>query len=100
MSSLGLQEIELDTLPAALEAVNTGPDLELHLTPLGRSRRGSYDPQEHMQTSQANPRAHGQHTGTPESSITPNMIPEQDIGIRHGTTHIEESSGLTVELGC
>ena len=98
MSSLGLEEIGLDTLPAAPEAVNTGPDLEVDLTPLGSSRRRSYDPQEHMQTSQASPRAHGKHTGTPKSSIAPNTIPEQDVGVRRGTTHIEESSGLTVEL--
>ena len=98
MSTLGLAEIELDALPAAPEAINPEPDLEVNLTPLGRFPRRSYDPQ-HMQRSQASPRAQGQRMGTPESSIAANVIPEQDIGVRHGTTHIEENSGLTVELG-
>ena len=99
MSSLGLEEIELDPLPAASGAGDIEPGLEVNLTPLGRSPRRSYDPQEHMQRSQASPRAHGQRMGTPESSIAANAIPEQDVGVRHGTTHIEEDSGLTVELG-
>ena len=99
VSSLGLEEIELDTLPTAPEAVDIESGLEVNLTPLGRSPRRSYDPQEHMQRSQASPRAHGQRMGTPESSIAANAIPEQDVGVRHGTTHIEEDSGLTVELG-
>ena len=99
MSSLGLAEIELDALPAAPVAINPGPDLEVNLTPLGRFPRRSYDPQEHVQRSQASPRAQGQRMGTPESSIAANAIPEQDIGVRHGTTHIEENIGLTVELG-
>ena len=98
MSSLGLDEIELDSLPTAPEAVDIEPDLEANLTPLGRSPRRSYDPQEHMQTSQVSPRAHGQRMGTPESSIAANVIPEQDVGVRHDTTHFEENSGLTVEL--
>ena len=99
MSSLGPEEIELHTLPAAAEAVNTEPDLEVDLTPLRGFPRRSYDPQVHMQRSQASPRAHGQRMGIQESSIAANAIPEQDVGVRHGTTHIEENNGLTVELG-
>ena len=99
MSGLDLEEIEVDTLPTALEAVNTEPELEVNLTPLGRFPRHSCDPQEHMERSQATPRAHGQRMGTLESSNTADAIPEQDIGVRHDTTHIEENSGLTVELG-
>ena len=98
-SGLDLEEIEVDTLPTAPEAVNIEPDLEVNLTPLGRLQRHSYNPQEHMQRSQASPRAHGQRMGNPESSTAANAIPEQDIGVRHGTTHIDENSGLTVELG-
>ena len=99
MNSPDPEEIELDTLPAAPEAVDTEPNLEANLTASVRFPPRSYDPREHMQRSQASPRAHGQRMGTPESSITADAIPEQDIGIRHGITHIEENSGLTVELG-
>ena len=99
MSVLSLEEIGSDTLPATPEAVNTEPDLDLNLTPLERSRRRSYDQQQHMQTSQASPRAHGQGMASPESSIGVNTIPEQDVGVRHDTTHIEANNGLTVELG-
>ena len=100
MSILSLEEIGSDTLPATPEAVNTEADLGLNLTPLlERSPRRSYDPQQHIHTSQASPRAHGQGMVVQESSIAANMIPEQDVGVRHGTTHIEENNGLTVELG-
>lgn len=99
MSSLGLEEIEVDTLPTAPEAVDIEPDLETHLTASVQLPPRSYDPGEHMQTSHASPRAHGQRMGTPESSIAVNALPEQDAGVRHDTAHIEENSGLTVELG-
>lgn len=98
MSILGLEEIELDTLPTAPEALDIAPDLEAHLTASVQLPPRSYDPGEHMQTSHASPRAHGQRMGTPVSSIAANAIPEQDIGVRHGTTHIEENNRLTVEL--
>ena len=98
MSSLGLEEIELDTLPTAPEALDIEPDLEANLTASVRLPPRSYDPRERMQTSHASPRAHGQSMGTPVSSIAANAIPEQDIGVRHGTTHIEENNGLAVEL--
>ena len=99
MSSLGLEEMEVDTLPTAPEAVDIESDLEANLTASGRLPPRSYDPQEHMHTSQASPRAYGQRMGTRGSSTAANAIPEQDIGVRHGHTHIEENSGLTVELG-
>ena len=99
MSSLGLEELELDTLATAPEAVDIEPDLEGNLTESVRLPPRSYDPREHMQTSHASPRAHGQRMGTPESSIAVNALPEQDAGVRHDTAHIEENSGLTVELG-
>lgn len=99
MSSLGLGEIELDTLPTAPEAVDIEPDLEANLTTSVRFPPRSYYPQEHMPRSQASPRAHGQRMSNTESSIAVNAQPEEDVGVRQGTTHIEESSGLTVELG-
>ena len=99
MNSLGPEETELDTLPAAPEAVDIEPNLEANLTASVRFPPRSYDPREHMQRSQASPRAHGQRMGTPESPIAANAIPEQDIGVRHDTPHIEGNSGLTMELG-
>ena len=99
MSILGLEEIELDTLPTAPEALDIEPDLEANPTASVRLPPRSYDPRERMQTSHASPRAHGQRMEIPVSSIPINAIPEQDIGVRHGTTHIEENDELTVELG-
>lgn len=80
-------------------AVGPDPDIEANLTPSWRLPRPSCDPRGHMPRSQASPRAHEQRAGTPNSSTAANAIPEQDVGVRHGTTHFEEGIGLSVEFG-
>lgn len=92
------EQTNLNTLPTASAAVDPDPDLEANLTSSVRLSRPSCDPRGHMPRSQANPRAHEQRAGTPNSSIAANAIPEQDVGVRHGTEHFEEDIGLNVEF--
>ena len=99
VSGLDLGEINPDTLPTAPEAAGTGLDLEASLTPSVQLPNLSYDPQGHMQRSQAGPRAHEQRGGSPESSVVTNMLPEQDVGVRHSTTHFEGEVRGTAEIG-
>ena len=99
MSDLGEEQTSLDTLPTASAAGGPDSDLEANFTPGLQIPDRSYHPHGHMQRSQASPRAPEQHTGTPESSIAVNAIPEQDVGVRQGATHIEKDIGITLELG-
>ena len=99
MSGLGLETINLDTSPTAPGAVATDPDLEANLTPSVQHPHRSHDPRGHMERSQANHRAQEQGAGAPESHIAANAMPEQDVGVRHGTQHFEEEIGLTVQPG-
>ena len=99
VSGLDLGEINSDTLPTASEAAGTGLDLEVSLTPSVQLPNLSYDPQGHMQRSQAGPRAHEQRGGSPESSVVTNTLPEQDVGVRHNITHLEGEIWGTAEIG-
>ena len=99
MSGLGLEAINSETVPTAPGAVATDPDLEANLTPSLQLPHRSHDPQGHMQRSQAVHRAQEQGAGNPESHIAANAMPEQDVGVRHGTQHVDEEIGLTVQLG-
>ena len=98
MSGLGLESINLDTSPTAPDAVATDPELEGNFTPSVQRPHFSQDPRRHMQRSQASHRAQQQGAGTPEC-IAANVMPEQDVGVRHGTQHVDEEMGLTVQIG-
>lgn len=97
-SGLALEDIISDTLPAALGAAGSGPDLEANLTLDVQRPQRCYDPQHHIQRSQASPRAHDQPVETPESSVAAIAIPEQDVGVRNGSGRAEEESEVSVGL--
>lgn len=98
MSGLGLESINLDTSPTAPDAVATDLELEANFTPSVQRPHCGRDPRGHVQRSQASHRAQEQGAGTPEC-IAANAMPEQDVGVRHGTQHVDEEIGLTVQLG-
>ena len=99
MSGLGFEDIALDTLPTLPGTAGTDVDLEADLT-LGAEFPGaSSGPQDHVQSSQASLQAHDRRMGHPESSIAAIVIPEQDMGVRHGTAHVGEDAGRTEENG-
>ena len=99
MSGLGLEAINLDTSPTAPGAVATDPELEANLTPSVQHPHYGQDSREHIQSSQASHRAQEHGAGTPESHIAANAMPEQDVGVRHGTQHVDEEVGLSVQIG-
>ncbi|CAD6584289.1 MAG: hypothetical protein ASARMPREDX12_001577 [Alectoria sarmentosa] len=97
-SGLALADIISDTLPAAPGAAGSGPDLEANLTlDVQRPQRG-FNPQHHIQRSQASPRAYDQPAETPESSVAAIAIPEQDVGVRNVSDGVEEESEVSIGL--
>ncbi len=99
MNGLGFEGIALDTLHTVPGTASTDVDLEADLTLGAQFPRPSSGPQNHVQSSRASLQAHDQRRGHPESSIAATVIPEQDVGVRHGTAHIDEDIGRTEENG-
>ena len=100
MSGLGLEELNSDILPTEPGAADTDPDpdLEANLTLSVQRPQRSYDPQGHVQRSQASPGAHGQPVATPETSVAADATPEQDVGVRNYGGLVQEGSEVSVGL--
>ena len=74
-------------------SASTGPDLEAKIS-LGEGPcLRSCNSQNHIQGSQVSPRA---HVGSPQPSTAAIALPEQDVGVRHGTAHLDEDGQSAV----
>lgn len=95
---IDLEDVISDALVPVPGAVATEPDLEANLTLQLRPPHPVYDPHDHA----ARPRAHtpveNQGTEVPSSSTLTDAMPEEDVGVHSGHSHVGGDMDITAGI--